>query len=93
MASTIAYSHVVDAALILARPYGEDKSFTGTGVDPTWHVATLFEVCVLPSDMRIDGVPMSWRQPARPPGSASARADISLDSNSTLSPRNVVDSS
>jgi hypothetical protein len=66
MASTIAYSHVVDAALILAPPDGEDKSFTGTGVDPTWHVATLFEVWVLASDLRMDGVPMRRRQPARP---------------------------
>jgi len=50
-------------------------------VETTWHVATLFEVWVLASDLRMDGVPMSWRQPARPPGSASARADTDLGSN------------
>jgi len=55
MASTIAYSHVVDAALILAPPYGEDKSFR----DGRGDVATLFEVWVLASDLRMDGVPMS----------------------------------
>jgi hypothetical protein len=43
-------------------------------LETTWHVARLFEDWVLASDLRMDGVLMSWRQPARPPGSASARA-------------------
>jgi hypothetical protein len=53
---------------------------SGKEVETTWHVATPFEeVWILASDLRMDGVPTSWRQPARSPWSASARADTDLD--------------